>query len=414
MDQPGLRMPSAASLAGTLPQPCRIYLAGFTLSVAAGGMVGPFLPIIIRDRLDCPITLVSGLLALNAAISLIAGPCAGVVCDSIGAKTTASMSLALGGFAMLIGSSGDTLGAWSLFVGLSGIVGPFYRVALNTAIANSVQRENRLEAFGWVRIGQSLGLVVGSAAGGYLIQHSTSMTFMLASSMRFLALIFLIGKARGGFTLRKVSRSVERRLSLRSIMSDKPFLHIWFSLLAAVAAYEVLFALLPVYAKEDLGLSEHHYGLVVAFNSLLVILMQASISRVMQRRRPSRVMMAGALLLGIGLGGLAISIALCHVLLCMLFFSLGEMLLMPAAASFIAELAPEGGRGTYMGLYNLCWSSAAGLGALLGGFLYENISPQVTWLGGAAIAFFAGLSLGALCRASSSRGHKEAQELWIS
>ena len=69
----------------------------------------------------------------------------------------------------------------------------------------------------------------------------------------------------------------------------------------------------------------------------------------------------------------------------MVIMTLGELILIPTAATFTANLAPPDMRGRYMSIYNLTWGLAAGVGPLLGGFLNDIVGPQAIWLGGGLI-----------------------------
>jgi len=69
--------------------------------------------------------------------------------------------------------------------------------------------------------------------------------------------------------------------------------------------------------------------------------------------------------------------------------SFGELLLVPTATTFAANLAPADMRGRYMSLYSLSWQLAAGVGPLIGGLLNDLVSPRSTWFGGGVIGLAA-------------------------
>ncbi|HSJ58832.1 MAG TPA: MFS transporter [Anaerolineae bacterium] len=73
----------------------------------------------------------------------------------------------------------------------------------------------------------------------------------------------------------------------------------------------------------------------------------------------------------------------------MVILTTDELLLMPTGTALVASLAPAEMRGRYMGLYNLTWSVAYGLGPALGGVLNDQIAPAATWYGGMAAALVA-------------------------
>jgi MFS family permease len=69
----------------------------------------------------------------------------------------------------------------------------------------------------------------------------------------------------------------------------------------------------------------------------------------------------------------------------MVIMTIGELILMPTATTFVANLAPVDMRGRYMSLFALTWSVAQATGPLMGGFMSDRYGPASTWYGGAVI-----------------------------
>jgi MFS family permease len=73
----------------------------------------------------------------------------------------------------------------------------------------------------------------------------------------------------------------------------------------------------------------------------------------------------------------------------MVVMTLGELILMPTASTYIANLAPAEMRGRYMSFFSLSWGAASGLAPLIGGNLGDRISPQATWFAAALVGLVA-------------------------
>ncbi|MCC3289297.1 MFS transporter, partial [Bacillus cereus] len=54
-------------------------------------------------------------------------------------------------------------------------------------------------------------------------------------------------------------------------------------------------------------------------------------------------------------------------------YTLGEMIMSHGQMTFVANLAPEQLRGTYMGASSLQWITGSAFGQLLGGFLLDRL-----------------------------------------
>ncbi len=64
---------------------------------------------------------------------------------------------------------------------------------------------------------------------------------------------------------------------------------------------------------------------------------------------------------------------------CILLFTLGEMVTMPMASAYIANLAPAHMRGRYLGVSALTWSVALIIGPGLGMKLFGSIRRCIGW-----------------------------------
>jgi MFS family permease len=65
----------------------------------------------------------------------------------------------------------------------------------------------------------------------------------------------------------------------------------------------------------------------------------------------------------------------------MVVLTFGELILVPTASKYVADLAPADLRGRYMSIYWLSWGLARTLAPLIGGFLNDNIGARAIWLG---------------------------------
>src|SRR5690606_35570949 len=94
----------------------------------------------------------------------------------------------------------------------------------------------------------------------------------------------------------------------------------------------------------------------------------------------------GSFLLCAGFGILPLGNTVMFCILCMLVFTVGEMLSLPLAAGYVANRSPVGGEGRYMGWYTFVFAVGSVLGPLIGAFAYE-FHPDAVWWGSLAIGF---------------------------
>ena len=136
-------------------------------------------------------------------------------------------------------------------------------------------------------------------------------------------------------------------------------------------------------------------GLIPTTNALMVVFFQVFITRITRKYPPLPVMALGSLLYAIGVGSVALGGSFIAFWASMVIMTLGELMLMPTASTYVAHLAPADMRGRYMSISGLTWNVAYGLAPVTGGYLSDNIAPRAIWIGGlvTGLAAFLGLFL---------------------
>ncbi len=140
-------------------------------------------------------------------------------------------------------------------------------------------------------------------------------------------------------------------------------------------------------------MSEAKYGLIPMTNALMVVAFQVVVTKRSKKLHPLWVMSIGSLLYAVGVTSVGLWSGFWGFWLSMVILTGGELLLVPTATTFAANLAPVDMRGRYMGVYALSWQLAAGIGPLVGGVLNDRFAPRMIWFGGgvfglAALAYF--------------------------
>lgn len=89
----------------------------------------------------------------------------------------------------------------------------------------------------------------------------------------------------------------------------------------------------------------------------------------------------GAFLVGAGYGGMIFAGGYVGVALTVVLWTFGEMIFLPTATTYIAEIAPPARRGQYMGLFTMAFSVAFTIGPMLGATVMERFGPTILWAG---------------------------------
>ncbi|HZW03323.1 MAG TPA: MFS transporter, partial [Anaerolineaceae bacterium] len=342
-------------------------------------------------RLQLPLTATASLMTVNAAVGLTVSFIAGPLVDRVGRKWVMVVSLIGNGVVYFFLSRADTLPAFALLMGLQGAFNPLYRIGSDAMMADLIPPEKRPEAYSLLRMSNNAGISLGPAIGGFLAASSYTLAFYGATAglcTYGLLILFFARETLSHAGREAVSAVKERFGGYDRIFRDRGFIsfNIAFTLTSICAM--MVWSLMSVYSKENFGLTENLYGFIPTTNAVMVVLFQYAITRQTQRHRPLPVLTLGSAFYAVAIGSVALAQGFWGFWTSMVIMTVGELIMVPTATTFVANLAPADMRGRYMSLYGLTWSVASGIGPVYGGFLNDNLGPQFIWLGGALIGSF--------------------------
>jgi MFS family permease len=381
-----------------LPRAVVTLQAGGLVNSFGNGVVMPFLFIYLHNVRGIGLATAGVILATHAAASIVAGPVFGSQVDRFGGKAMLGLALAI----LTVGYALYALVevAWQGFAvaALSGIgVGGFWP-SQSTLIAGLTPTEQRPAAFAMQRVVMNLGFGLGALAGGLIAATDSPGSFtvlFLLDAASFLVygivMVALVPAPAGA------GAHAERSGSYRDVLRHRAFVAVvGLNTLFIFAGYSG-FDVLPVYAKNEAGLSERSIGVLFLVNTAVIILAQLPIARLARgRRRMPTLALFGALWAGawliVPLSGAASSSTAAMLLLVvvMAVFALGMCLHGAVAAPLVADLASSHLLGRYMAMNALSWQVGFALGPALGGWGL-SVSPTGVWLAASALC-----ALGAL------------------
>lgn len=369
---------------------------GMLISTTGASMIWPFLMIYVKGRVNLPLSTVAILTSINAISGLISALLAGPITDRLGRKWLLVFGLVGNGLVYLVMSQASTMPAFAILMALSGIFNPVYRVSSDAMIADLIPPEKRPDAYALVRLSHNVGISAGPSLGGLLTVLSYSFTFFFAASgMIVYGLLFAI-LAVETLPTQASPQSIARTFrGYIQVLKDRPFLSFAITFIMVQMSAVFIWVLLPVYTHDQFAIPESRYGLIPTTNALMVVFFQVWVTKITRKYPPLPVMALGSLLYAIGVGSVALGGSFLAFWLSMVIMTLGELVLMPTASTYVAILAPADMRGRYMSISGLTWNAAYGIAPITGGYLNDHIAPRAIWIGGliTGLAAFTGYSL---------------------
>lgn len=152
-------------------------------------------------------------------------------------------------------------------------------------------------------------------------------------------------------------------------------------LLGAILVVDVIYrqqySTFPVYLA-DHGLDTGAYGLIVALNGAVILVLELPAAVALRARPPLGVVGVGLLLVGAGYGALLLGTGIAAAVAMMVLLSLGEILYKTPATAYVADQAPPHAIGRFQSLYAGISVSGVVLAPPLGGALY-SAAPGLLW-----------------------------------
>lgn len=379
-----------------LPRSVTTLQVGGLVNAFGNGVVFPFLFIYLHNVRGLGLGLVGLIVATNAIVSVVAGPVFGVLVDRFGGRRMLATAL----FILTVGFAAYPLvhEAWQGFVvaAITGIgIGGFWP-SQSTLVAGLTPAEQRPAAFAMQRVVMNLGIGLGALTGGLVATTDAPGTFsvlFLLNAATFLVYAGVMLALVPAPSLGGGAHAPGSGGSYRVVLRHRAFVSvIGLNALFIFAGFSG-FELLPVYAKNEAGVTETQIGIIFLVNTLVVVLAQLPIARLAQgRRRMPMLALLGLLwalaYLIVPVSGAATTAAIV-LTLAMVLFAVGECLHGAVHAPLVVDLAEPRLLGRYMAMSALSWQVGFALGPAIGGFGLA-LFPQGVWLVASALCALGG------------------------
>jgi MFS family permease len=340
--------------------------------------------------------LVAALHGLGGVISSLGG---GVMTDRLGrrptlviAQVSTAVSVALLGFV----HHPVAIAGVAFLVGMASNAS---RPAVQAMMADIVRPEDRIRAFSLNYWALNLGFAVSSMAAGFIAEVSYRAGFLIEAGMTMVCavVVFLkLPESKPAETVKTAAAS-DSSVSLGTVLRDGRFMSVvGLSFLVALIFQQASVGL-PV-AMGEAGFTSAEYGMAIAVNGVLIVVLQIPVTRFIEHRDPRRLLVVSSVLAGYGFGLTAFAGSVGVIALTVCVWTLAEIVNAPTQTGLVVRLSPLHGRGRYQGMYSMSWSVAALVAPLMSGFVIDRFGAEWLWGLCAVVGTVAGLGYGALLR----------------
>ena len=387
------------SIYSRYPRQYWLMILGIVISTAGGSMVWPFMLIYAGGKLGLPLSSVASLISINAGVGLFASFLAGSLADRIGRKAVMVASLAMIGVAYIFMVQAETYTHFAILMAFIGLSNPLYQVGADAMLADMIPSEQRTDAYSINRIANNAAFGIGPAVGGFLASTSYALAFY-GAAIGFIAysviwILFAretLNTQPDALNIASINPHPDSNGYLR-VFKDKAYMAFVALVAIGLTAPSILWILMPVYAKSNFNIPESLYGWVPTTNAAMCVFIQYAVTNISRRYKTLPVIATGMFIYAIGTGSVALGTGFWGFWLSMVILTFGELIVVPTASKYVADISPEDMRGRYMSLYWFGWGLSRTVAPLIGGWLNDNISPKSIWIGGLLIGLTSVLGL---------------------
>lgn len=359
------------------------------------GMVIPFLSFYAREYGASGVA-VGAVVGIYSIMQFFFAPVWGRLSDRVGRRPVLLISLTASTAGYLLFAFTHSLSVLFLSRVIAGIGGANIGTA-QAYIADSTSPENRAKGMGLIGAAFGLGFILGPPLSGILGKVGTSnglpgnlLPGLVAGGLSFTAFLIALSvlaesKPPGLVPRSGIPPQFDKRL-WREMFTSPILASLMMGLFLTLLAVSGMEVTVTLHGRERFGFEQLDMAYLFLFMGVIVAGIQGGlIGRVVSRFGEKRVIVVGAAAFVIGFA-LVPSIWRVPLLYAVAFFiAIGQGLCYPALTALVSKVAPEGERGSLLGLAASAGSLARFLGPLLSGFLYDLAKAAGAFYGGAVL-----------------------------
>lgn len=209
---------------------------------------------------------------------------------------------------------------------------------------------------------------MGPLVGGLLIQLGASYLFLFGSAIYLIISLFIF-IYRAQFTV-KTDSTVSIKDNISQTIKNQPFMYFNCTMILFWIMYSQLTVMFPL-MMYDITQSQADVSYMVTINAICGLLIMFLLRRLFEIHDPIILIIRGMIIMAIGLFFSWLILDKWWLLLCVILFTIGETLVLPASDIKISLYSKKGASGTYFGLSDISFGIGASVGSFLGPILFK-------------------------------------------
>lgn len=374
----------------------RLWVLMLTVCVDMIGflIVLPLLPF-YAEKLGASPTKIGALVSIFAFAQMATAPLWGKLSDRFGRRPMILLGLFISAISYVVFESAGTV--WLLFVsrfvqgGGAGTVG-----VVQAYVSDSVPRQDRAKALGWLSAATSAGVMIGPAIGSLAAAWGVLGPGYVAAGLCILNMLFAFfwlpessGKKRGekrepmprGATAKAMKEVLRNPTgSIGSLVWIYSF---------GMMAFMAMNGVLALFLERRFNVDETTIGwFYVYVGSISLVMRSFLLGPAIKKFGEVGSLRLGALAVAIGLGVLPFARNFVELALAVLFVPVGTALLFPATTSLVSHRAPKDQTGLFLGVQQSFGGVSRMIGPLWSGAAFQHLGITVPFFMASGLMLF--------------------------
>ncbi|UVS77638.1 MFS transporter [Actinokineospora sp. UTMC 2448] len=367
---------------GGLPRSYWVLWGG-TLINRLGTMVQPFFAFYLTGSRGLSLAQVGAVLTVFGAGAFFSQLLSGHLADRYGRRITLTGGMLATAVIMLVLAYSQNIAVIVACMFLLGVAMEIYRPASSALVGDIIPTKDRTRAFALLFWAVNLGFTGGVLTGGLLAESAILWLFWIdaVSCVVFGLLVWFLVPAS------QEAPRADVPGSFRDVARDRVMMVFVAITLAYAVVYHQSMITLPLAMRAD-GLDPTAYGIALAANGVVIVLVQPLVVNWLGKFDHSTVAAVGMAVVGLGFGLTMFVSSTAGYTATVVVWSIGEIVVTGVSAAIATNLAPPHLRGRYMGVYGFAFSLSNLISPVFGTWLL-GIGQAVLWSTLAALSVVA-------------------------
>ena len=361
------------------------------------GLVIPLLPF-WAERLGANALEVGLIITIYALAQLLFTPVLGTLSDRYGRRPVIVVSLVIESLSLVLTALAGSLPLLFLARFIGGL-GASNIGSAQAVVSDVTSAKDRAKGMGMIGAAIGLGFVIGPAVGGVLAPRGQTLPFWIAAGVALvnaLLVLLLLPETRKRKVVQEVVPGRQRGLSIlfsgwRNAVRHPSVLGLVLVNLLYTIAFTGMETIFPLFTQRIFGWGASQNGYLFTYIGFIIVIMQGGlVGQLVKRWRESRVLVAGLLLMTIGLIALAFSTRFALLLVTTGLLSIGDGAVTPTVSTLLSFASPTEIQGEMLGLSQGVGGLGRIIGPLAAGSLYA-LSASTPFIAGGILVLLAAL-----------------------